>query len=90
MVEIDTAGSRQPLRVESPVVRVRLHHGRTIKEVWGYDDTVEITMPLGTTARETQDAAEAMRHELMYFKGLAREIGEGERDLRNQRDPVAG
>ena len=63
-------------------IRSRIHLGRTIKEGWHYESTVELTTPAETPASER-------RLHLLEALHEARRIGEEERDFRNQRDRQA-
>lgn len=67
-----------------PTLRIRVEHSRTIKDGWGYSTTVEI------------DGVDATWEEIPSWGGLlraalleVREVGENERDIRNQRDNAA-
>ncbi len=63
----------------APTLRVRINHGRTLKEGWHYDSTVELTAPLGMDGEEREGL-------LAEWLTRARRLGEEERDARNAAD----
>lgn len=68
-----------------PTLRIRVEHSRTIKDGWSYSTTVEIdgvAAPESFTDLAVDDAVNVLRYALRE----ARDLGEQERDARNQRD----
>lgn len=68
----------------TPTVRVRIAHTRTIKDGWGYESSVEVTMP-GADADHPETEL-LLQETLERLLTIARAHGERERDVRNQRE----
>lgn len=75
---------RTKAAVAAPGVRVRIAHARTIKDGWGYESSVEVTMP-GADADHPETEL-LLQETLERLLAIARAHGERERDVRNHRE----
>lgn len=62
-----------------PAIRVRIGHTRTQRDGWGYESTVEITLP-----GNDWDAHAEMAESMASLLALARRLGENEATIRNR------
>lgn len=74
-----------------PTLRIRVEHSRTVKDGWSYSTTVELDgVNVGGPGYAfddiaVEDAVSLLRAALLQV----RDLGEQERDARNQRDTAA-
>lgn len=81
----------RPPRLEAATMRIRVEHSRTQRDGWGYSTTVELDgIAVGDPGYAfdeiaVDDATALIKSAL----AKARDLGETERDIRNQRDNAA-
>lgn len=66
--------------ITSPTLRIRISHTSTLKAGWGYESTVEYTLPLN------HPEAQHIERDLRGWLIMAQEIGQEEADARNRRE----
>lgn len=62
-----------------PTIRMRIAHTRTQRDGWGYESTVEVSLPGNDWFAHAE-----MSESMMSLMALARRLGENEATIRNR------